>query len=67
MVVTTLSGLIIVISGGVLNPIFRITLVVFVKFLQRYSDYKIPISAFDKAVFSTPDICGHILNIFWGL
>ena len=27
---------------------------------------EIPISAFDKSLFSTYEIYGNILNIFWG-
>ena len=29
-------------------------------------DFKIPILAFDKAVFSTPEIYQNILKIIWG-
>ena len=28
--------------------------------------YKIPISAFDKSAFYTPEMCVKILYIFWG-
>ena len=36
-----------------------------IKYNSCNGDKKIPILAFAKAVFSTLEICGNILNIFW--
>ena len=85
MVAPIFYCVIVVLYGDVLNSIFRITLMIFVKYLPRVlcdgldfittgiikytglnGDCKIPISAFEKTIFYSPEICRNILNIFWG-
>ena len=73
MDVTRFYGVVVVLSGDVVNSIFRITLVVFFKVLPRYQcgvlEMVIEISPYQpltKAIFSSLEICGNILNIFWG-
>ena len=73
MFAPTFSGVLVVLSGDVVNKIFCIDLVTFVKGFPRdscdgldffttglISQYQ-PLT---RVIFSCPEICGKILNIF---
>ena len=85
MVSQSFSGVIIVLSSDVVNSIFCISLMIFVKVLPRdlcdgldfiticineieYTQWWFARSQYQpltKAIFSSPEIWGNILNIFW--